>query len=255
MLPRMTARTPLIAGNWKMNGSADEASLWAHRAAGAAATSKNDVAVFPPAVHLDRVQEIVTESRVSLGAQCCHPEPSGAYTGAISASMLPVYGVSMVLCGHSERRHLFGESDEFVAQSMKAALGAGLTAVLCVGETLEEREAGMTREVLLRQIDAALELLPTQQRQLLVVAYEPVWAIGTGKAASPVEAGEAHAWIRARIAQVDGEWAGRLRILYGGSVKPANIEGFLAVPDIDGALVGGAALKPDDFAALIAAGR
>ncbi len=251
----MVQRTPLIAGNWKMNGSADEASLWAHRAAGAAAASKNDVAVFPPAVHLDRVQEIVAESRVSLGAQCCHPQSSGAFTGAISASMLPVYGVSMVLCGHSERRHLFGEDDAFVAACMKAALDAGLTAVLCIGETLDEREAGKTREVLMRQLDAGLKQLDATHRDKLIVAYEPVWAIGTGKAASPVEAGEAHAWIRARIAEVDEEWAGRLRILYGGSVKPANIEGFLAVPDIDGALVGGAALKPDDFAALIAAGN
>jgi triosephosphate isomerase len=191
-------------------------------------------------------------TRLTLGAQACHPERAGAFTGAVAAPMLVEAGCRYVLCGHSERRTLFGETDGFVAASMQAALRSGLEPLLCVGETLEERDAGRTREVLLRQVKAGLAALRGPDDPL-TIAYEPVWAIGSGRAASPDEAGEAHGWIRARVAEGDRERAGRVRILYGGSVNPDNIGGFLDVPDVDGALIGGAALDPEKFSRMIRA--
>ena len=248
-------RTTLIAGNWKMNGSLGEARAWAEAATEAAQRSPNDVAVFVPAPWLLPVAGLVSEmgSRVALGGQACCWEPKGAFTGAVSAAMLAESGCRMVLCGHSERRHVFGESDEEVAGSLAQALEAGLEPVLCVGETLEEREAGRTAEVILRQLDAGLARLRGPEDPL-IVAYEPVWAIGTGKAASPTEAAEAHAALRARVAETDAERAARVRILYGGSAKPANMGGFLEVSDVDGLLIGGASLDPAAFAAMIGYG-
>ncbi len=245
-------RIPLIAGNWKMNGSRADARAWAEAAVAAAGDASNDAAVFPPYPWLGEVAGVVGGSRVALGGQACHGEVSGAYTAAVSAGMLMETGCRYVLCGHSERRALFGEDDAFVAGTLGAALRAGLEPVLCVGETLEERETGNTQSVLLRQVDAGLAEIRGPDDPL-TIAYEPVWAIGTGKAASPAEAAEAHGWIRARVAETDAERAGRVRILYGGSVNPENIGGFLEVPDVDGALIGGAALDPAKFSAMIRA--
>ena len=247
-----TTRTTLIAGNWKMNGSLCDPRTWAEAAAAAATDSPNDVAVFPPAPWLMAVGGSLADAggTVALGAQACCWEPSGAFTGAVAASMLAEAGCRMVLCGHSERRHVFGESDAEVAGSLAQALEAGLEPVLCVGETLEEREAGQTEAVILRQLDAGLARLRGPEDPL-IIAYEPVWAIGTGKAATPTEAAVAHAALRARVAETDAERAERVRILYGGSAKPANMGGFLEVSDVDGLLIGGASLDPAAFAAMI----
>jgi triosephosphate isomerase len=249
-----TKRRILIAGNWKMNGLEADARRWAKAAMEADASTPNEVALFPPFPWLAAVGDLVgaPDGAVGLGAQCCHTEPYGAFTGSVSAGMLKDVGCRYVLCGHSERRHLGGESDEVVAASLARALEEGLVPVLCVGETLAEREAGRARDVVLRQLDAGLDALPTPQAPL-VVAYEPVWAIGTGLTASPEEAAGSHAWIRTRVAERDPKRALGLRILYGGSVKPGNIGGLLASEDVDGALVGGAALDPEAFAALIRA--
>ena len=191
--------------------------------------------------------------KVGLGGQSCHPKASGAFTGAVSAPMLADLGCRFVLCGHSERRHVFGETDAFVADSDRAALAAGLVPVLCIGEQSDEREAGETHAVRARQLDAGLGALSGPDAPL-VIAYEPVWAIGTGKAATPTEAADAHAFVRGRVAEQDAERAEAVRILYGGSVNADNIDGFLAVPDVDGALVGGAALDPEGFARIARAG-
>mgnify|MGYP001819592738 CR=1 FL=1 len=237
-----------------MHGGRADARAWADAARAMAGQTGNEVALFPPYPWLDLVIEAVggPEAPVVVGGQACHPEPSGAFTGAVAASMLAELGCRAVLCGHSERRHVFGETDAFVAGSLAAALEAGLVPVLCVGEKEDEREAGQTEAVVARQLDAGLAALRSGQDPL-IVAYEPVWAIGTGKAATPKEAAEAHAFIRARIAEQDPERAATVRILYGGSVKPSNIAGFLAVPDVDGALVGGAALDPETFAPIACA--
>ena len=241
-------RVPLIAGNWKMHGSRAQARAWAAAAATAAAESQRDVAVFPPYPWLDEVRAVLGD--VGLGAQACSWEAKGALTGAVAAWMLAEAGCRYVLCGHSERRHVFGESDEQVAGSLAQALAAGLEPVLCVGETSEERGAGRTQEVILRQLDAGLARL-RGPADPLVIAYEPVWAIGSGQAASPTEAAQAHAWLRERVAAGDPKRAERVRILYGGSVSPDNIGGFLEVPDVDGALIGGAALDPVKFGRMI----
>ena len=245
-------RTPLIAGNWKMNGTREEARGWAAAAVEALQGSRSEAAVFPPFPWLADVAEVLRAAGggVALGGQACCWEPAGAFTGATSAGMLAELGCRYVLCGHSERRHVFGETDTHVAGSVARALEAGLTPVLCVGETLDQRAAGRTREILLTQVDAALGALRSA-RDPLVIAYEPVWAIGTGKAASPTEAAEAHAWVRERVAETDAERAAGVRILYGGSVHPDNIGGFLEVHDVDGALIGGAALDPVKFGRMI----
>ncbi len=237
-----------------MNGGRADARGWAEAARVVADQTSNEVALFPPYPWLGLVLEAVggAGAKVVVGGQACHPEPSGAFTGAVSAGMLADLGCKSVLCGHSERRHVFGESDDFVAKSMAAALEAGLVPVLCVGETAEEREAGQTEAVVARQLDAGLAVLRSGDDPL-IVAYEPVWAIGTGNPATPKEAAEAHAFIRQRIAERDPERAATVRILYGGSVKPSNIDGFLAVPDVDGALVGGASLDPETFAPIACA--
>jgi triosephosphate isomerase len=246
------ARRPLIAGNWKMNGGRADALRWARAAAAASEGAPNDVAIFPPFVWLAEVALALAGAggRVALGAQACHDRASGAHTGAIAAPMLREVGCALVLCGHSERRQA-GEDDAFVAGAIGQALAAGLTPVLCVGETRDERRAGRAEAVLLRQLDAGfLALGPSRS---LVVAYEPVWAIGTGETATPEQAGQAHGWVRRRARALDPAWADSLRILYGGSVNPGNIDRLLAAPDVDGALVGGASLDPDAFARLVRA--
>jgi triosephosphate isomerase len=242
----------LIAGNWKMNGTLADAARWARAAVAAAMSSPNEVVLFPPYPLLATVAPIVSAggSTVRLGAQACHTEPYGAFTGAVSAAMLAEVGCAYVLCGHSERRRHFAEDDARVAGSVRAAVVAGLVPVLCVGETAEERAAHRTREVVLRQLDAALDALPRPDARF-EVAYEPVWAIGTGVHATPEQAAEVHGWIRSRAAERLPKRRDRLRILYGGSVTPANIAGFLSETDVDGALVGGQSLDPAAFASLV----
>jgi len=213
-----------------------------------------EVIVFPPFPFLAPVIEKLREGRVSVGGQDLHPAAKGAFTGAVSASMLTSIGCTHVLVGHSERRHVFGDSDEAVAAKLNAALGAGLIPVLCIGEKLDERQAGNTFTVCERQLTSALEGHTTAALAKLVVAYEPVWAIGTGEVATPAQAQEVHAHVRAHIAGMFGpSFAGSLPIQYGGSVKPGNAAGLLGQRDIDGALVGGASLKADDFAAIVRA--
>ena len=249
-----TDRRTLIAGNWKMHTTRAEARALAEATQAVSSATEHELAIFPPYPWLDLCAGILggAEGRVRLGAQACHPERGGAFTGAVAASMLAEAGCHFVLCGHSERRHVFGEEDVFVAGSMRAALEAGLTPVLCVGETAEERAAGKTEQVLAHQLDAGLAVLAGPDDPL-VLAYEPVWAIGSGNPASPEEADHAHRFLRERVGASAPDRAAALRILYGGSVKAANIGGFLAVPDVDGALIGGAALDPEGFAGIACA--
>ena len=247
------ARRPLIAGNWKMHaGGADGCELAKEIARVAADFGGVDVLVAPPYTALAAVSHELREAKTEVGvaAQNMHNEPKGAFTGEISADMLKVAGATWVILGHSERRHIFGESDGIVAQKVAAAMAAGLSPIACVGETLEEREAERTMEVVSTQVRAVLEEI-AQSPGTAVIAYEPVWAIGTGKVAEPSDAQEVHAMIRGLLAESSAELAAATRILYGGSVKANNAEGLLSQPDIDGALVGGAALDAPGFGKII----
>ena len=246
-------RRKLVAGNWKMNGSlAANAALVAGIKEGLPADAC-DVAVCVPAPYLAQVQGAVAGSAVALGAQDMSAHASGAFTGEVSAAMLQEFGVQYVILGHSERRAYHGESDAAVAAKTAAALKAGLVPVVCVGETLEQREAGQTNEIVGGQLDVVLAALSVEEVARIVVAYEPVWAIGTGKTATPEMAQEVHAMLRARLGAKSAEAAAKVRVLYGGSMKPDNAEQLLAMADIDGGLIGGAALKAADFLAIIKA--
>ena len=245
----------LIAGNWKMNGllgtGRDLATALAQGAGGMAADAA-DLLVCPPAQLLVPVSQALAGSAIALGGQDCHAEASGAHTGDISAAMLVDAGCGYVIVGHSERRSNHGESSALVRAKAGAACEAGLVPVICIGETEQERDRGQALEVIETQLTASLVAEGVGDRQ--VVAYEPVWAIGTGKTATTEDVGEAHGHIRALLCRLLGETAGRaVRILYGGSVKPGNAAALLAVPDVDGALVGGASLKAEDFLAIAAA--
>ena len=244
---RAGKRRPLVVGNWKMNGSAasNEALLAALKAA---PLGDAEVSVCVPAVYLHDVADSLHGGAVHWGAQDCSSHDSGAYTGEISAAMLAEFGCCHVIVGHSERRALHGESDALVAQKAAAALKHGLVPIVCVGETLAEREAGQTEAVVGRQLDAAIDLLD-KRIDGVVIAYESVWAIGTGKTASPAEAQAVHAFLRKTLA-VAGAASASLRILYGGSVKADNAAQLFAEPDIDGGLIGGASLKAADFIAI-----
>lgn len=246
-------RTPLIAGNWKMHKTLAEArELVTGIRAGAESVHSVDVLICPPYHLLFPMAKAIAGSRIKLGAQNAYHEPQGAFTGEISVPMLQDAGCSHVIIGHSERRHVFGEGNELLAKKVRAVVKSGLTAVYCVGETLAEREALQTHQVVQQQLNAVLskEVPP----DCLVVAYEPVWAIGTGKNASPEQAQEVHAMIRSRLAAIfDPTAAARIQILYGGSVKPSNAKGILDQSDIDGALVGGACLVATDFVSIIQA--
>jgi triosephosphate isomerase len=245
-------RRLLVAGNWKMNGDRTlAATLCAAAAAAARAAPEVDVAVFPPATLLEQAAAALSGTPVAVGGQTCHGERDGAHTGALSAGMLRDAGCRSVLVGHSEVRTEQAQDDAAVARSVAAARAAGLAPILCVGETRAEREAGRAREVVERQIGAVLAGRP-DAADGLDVAYEPVWAIGTGRSATPAEAGEVHGWIRGLL---EGARGGRARILYGGSVTPDNIGGFLAVPGVDGVLVGGRSLDPTAFTSLVEAAR
>lgn len=211
---------------------------------------KAELAVCPPAVFLMKVGGMLAETRISLGAQNVCDQEAGAFTGEISAGMLKECGCSYAIVGHSERRALYLESDQLVAARLSMALGAEIIPILCVGETLDEREQGVTETVVARQIDAALDVCGIAGIARSVIAYEPVWAIGTGKVATPEQAQAVHAFIRAKLAQLDSSVAQQVQILYGGSMNSANAAELLSQPDIDGGLIGGAALKADDFLAI-----
>jgi triosephosphate isomerase (TIM) len=247
-------RKPLVAGNWKMHGTREEAArLAAELLARGAGAGKAEVVVCPPFVHLAALAERLAGSPIALGAQDVCAEAQGAYTGEVSAAMLADVGCRHVIVGHSERRALYAESDGLVARKFVAAASQALVPILCVGESLEEREQGATRTVVLRQLDAVLAAAGAAAFARAVVAYEPVWAIGTGRTATAGQAQEVHALIRGRVAEKDATIAASLRVLYGGSVKAANAAELFAMPDVDGGLIGGASLKADEFAAICAA--
>jgi len=244
-------RRILLAGNWKMNGSgAMVASLLGGLLQAPKSQIPIDMAVFPPFPYLGQVQSLLRDSDISWGGQNLNPAPKGAHTGEVSAGMLLDFGCRYVLVGHSERRSLYGESDQDVAARFQAAIEAGLWPVLCVGETLQEWEDGATDSVVERQLDAVLERNGIAAFERAVIAYEPVWAIGTGKTATPEQAQAVHAFIRNKIALQDDTIAGHIRILYGGSVNNSNAADLFAREDIDGGLVGGASLKAGDFLAI-----
>jgi triosephosphate isomerase (TIM) len=246
-------RRKLVAGNWKMNGSlaANAALLSGIKAE--LGTPECDIAVCVPAPYLAQCQEALRGTAIAWGGQDLSRHSAGAFTGEVSGSMLADFGGRYVIVGHSERRAYHAESDELVAQKTMRALESGLTPIVCVGETLAEREAGTTDAVVGRQIDAVLALLDASCVTKIVVAYEPVWAIGTGKTATPHMAQEVHAMIRDRLAAKSADAAATVRILYGGSMKPENAAELMAMRDIDGGLIGGAALKASDFLAIIRA--
>jgi len=249
------ARRPFIAGNWKMNKTPEEAKVLASELKETLGNVDNaDVALCPAAVSIHAVRDVIAGTKLALGAQNVHWKTSGAFTGELSGDMLTACGVEYVIIGHSERRQYFGETDETVNQRLKAALAAGLKPIVCVGETLEERESGVTEKVVKRQVEGALDGFSAADLKTLTLAYEPVWAIGTGKTATPDQAQEVHAVIRKLLAEKLGsEMAEACRIQYGGSVNPGNAKTLLSQPDIDGALVGGASLKAPDFTAIIQA--
>lgn len=250
----MSGRTPLIAGNWKMNKTVAEAEEFIQALLPRVATADGvDVAICPPFTALTPMIDSTRGSRVQVFAQTMHQAASGPYTGEVSAPMLSELDVHGVILGHSERRELFAETDKALALKVPAALDAGLLPLLCVGETDAERENGDTERKLRHQIQEALAKVPSERLAEVAIAYEPIWAIGTGKVAEPEQAQEAAAFIRALIGDRSPEQAQLVRILYGGSVKPENAGEILALPDVDGALVGGASLDPRGFAAIIAA--
>jgi triosephosphate isomerase len=244
-------RPKLIVGNWKMNGSrAANAALLDGIAAGLDG-AKAAVAVCVPAPYLQQCEDALKGGPIAWGAQDVSAYSGGAYTGEVCAKMLSDFACRYVIVGHSERRAYHGESSELVAKKAQAAMKEGLTPIVCVGETLEQREAGQTFDVVGAQLGAVLELLPADAVDRIVVAYEPVWAIGTGRTATPEMAQEVHAQLRAQLRARNGEAADGVAILYGGSMKPENARELLAQPDIDGGLIGGAALKAQDFLAII----
>lgn len=249
-------RQPLVAGNWKMNGSSESVSeLMAALKSEALALRGVDVAVCPPAVYLDRVASLLDDGGIALGAQTASEFDCGAYTGENSVAMLKDLGCRYVLLGHSERRALFAETDQQVAAKYLAVKQGGLVPVLCVGETLEQREQGQAEMVIAAQLNAVIEAHGVESLQGAVVAYEPVWAIGTGKTASPEQAQQIHSAIRQLVAQQSPSVADQLVILYGGSVNSGNAESIFSMADIDGGLVGGASLKADEFIAICRAAQ
>ena len=250
------ARRKFICGNWKMFKSPAEAATLVRELRARVADTGAQVAVAPPFVSLHAAKEALAGSKVQLFAQNCHWEKQGAFTGEVSAPMLKALGCDGVILGHSERRQLFGETDETVNQRLKSVLAEQLLPIVCIGETLAEREAGNTWAVVSRQTRGALAGLSTEQLLQVTLAYEPVWAIGTGKTATTEQAQEVHGQLRGLLRELGGaNVADAVRIQYGGSVKPDNAAELLSQPDIDGALVGGASLKADDFARIIAGAR
>lgn len=246
-------RKPIIAGNWKMNKTPDEAvRLIKDLIPLVEDVDTVDIVVCPPFVNLAAASAALAGSNIRLGAQNMHHEPGGAYTGEVSAAMLLALGVEYVILGHSERRQYFGETDEGVRKKAKAALAAGLKPIVCVGETLEEREAGITAEIVCKQTKLALLGLSQQEAASVVLAYEPVWAIGTGRTATAEDANDTIGAIRAAVKDVFGEQTAQgIRIQYGGSMKPSNAAELMDKPEIDGGLIGGASLKAEDFSGIV----
>ena len=244
-------RRTLIAGNWKMNGSSSSIEALINGLKdGLSEVTNADMAVCPPSIYLPLVKDLIGDSAIALGSQNVCDQESGAFTGEIAPSMLKEFNCQYALVGHSERRSLYGESDELVASRFAMARNSGLIPVLCIGETLEEREAGITEQVVSRQLDAVIVAQGIKAIADSVIAYEPVWAIGTGKTASPEQAQEVHAYIRNKLSALDAAVAEKVQILYGGSMNAANAKELLSQPDIDGGLIGGASLKPADFLAI-----
>ena len=246
-------RRKIIAGNWKMNKTVTEALALVRELRGMVSMlrDKVEIVVAPPFVSLHPVAKAIEDSNLKLAAQNCYWEASGAFTGEVSAPMLKELGCAYVILGHSERRQFFGETDAGVNKRAKAALANGLRPIVCVGETLQHREAGMTQAVIIEQIEGSLAGFTKDGMLETVIAYEPVWAIGTGKTATTAQAQEVHAAIRALLRELCGATADQIRIQYGGSVKPDNAAELMAQPDVDGALVGGASLKAADFSQIV----
>lgn len=244
-------RQKLVAGNWKLNGSkASITALVQGILAGMQGLDKVAVAVCAPYVYIPMTQALLAGSKIGLGSQDVADQDAGAFTGEVSAPMLKEFGCEYAIVGHSERRSLYGEKDEDTARKFAAARKHGLKPILCVGETLQEREAGITEQVVARQLDAVIALEGVAALLDGVIAYEPVWAIGTGKTASPQQAQDVHAFIRNKLAALNAEVASKVQILYGGSVKGANAAELFAMPDIDGGLIGGASLDANEFLAI-----
>lgn len=242
------SRTVFVAGNWKMNGSASAVDAFATDVTKAGADLSCDLAVCVPAVYLERIKNALDGSRVTVGAQNLAGEAEpGAFTGEINGAMLAEVGCDYVIIGHSERRAMYGETDDVVVTKTKAAAAAGLRPIVCIGETLEQREADQTEAVLAAQLNAVLSGCSADELKDLVLAYEPVWAIGTGRSATPQQAQDVHVFLRTQIAERDATMAASLKIIYGGSVKPDNAAEIFAGEDVDGALVGGASLKAESF--------
>ncbi len=251
-------RKKIIAANWKMNKDVNETSefISAYQNEMKNVESAAEVVICPPFIALHAAAKLLQGTPFKLGAQNLHFENDGAFTGEISARMLKSLGVHYVIIGHSERRQFFGETDEIVAKKVKKALSSDLKVILCIGESLEERDGGVTEKVLERQVKAALDGLTEQQLASLVIAYEPIWAIGTGRNATPQQAEDAHAFVRSTVAGMFGkDTASALTIQYGGSMKPENAAELLSQPDVDGGLVGGASLKADSFAKIVKSSR
>jgi len=248
-----TMRTPFLAANWKMFKTVDQTVAYLHEfCALAADVAGAEIVVAPPFTALRAAAEVTRGTNVGIAAQDCYWEREGAFTGEVSAAMIKDAGAGYVIIGHSERRRLFGDTDDWVNRKLNAVLANDLTPIVCIGETLEERDANQTLAVLDRQIEAAIAGLTHAQIGSLVIAYEPVWAIGTGRNATPAQAGEAHAHIRARLRGAFGQAAAdACHLLYGGSVKPENIKDLMALEDVDGALVGGASLTAASFFAIV----
>ncbi|MGJ8526766.1 Triosephosphate isomerase [Halomonadaceae bacterium LMG 33818] len=240
-------RMPLIAGNWKMNGSSALVDEFQKRISQTTLPANVEVVVLPPFPFIQHMKEKVAPLGVSVGAQTLNPEPHGAFTGEVSGAMLGDVGVDYVLVGHSERRTLFHESNEDVRKRVIAAIENGLKPILCVGETQEERESGATRKIVLQEIDAVIASLDAEQRKQLVIAYEPIWAIGSGRTSTPEDAQEVMLLIRNYLREFDVQLGESMRLLYGGSMNADNAGALLAQQDIDGGLIGGASLKVDDF--------
>ncbi len=244
-------RTPIIAGNWKLNKTIGEALELAKTLHQGLTSTKFEIVVAPPYTAINKVAEFFQNSPIKVSAQDMFWEDAGAFTGTVSAPMLKEAGAKYVIIGHSERRQFFHETDDTVNKKVKAALKHGLIPIFCLGETLTERESGKINEVITTQLAGGLRDLTATDIAQIVIAYEPVWAIGTGKTATPEQAEEVHVLIRETLAKKFGEVASKVRILYGGSVKPSNSKELLSKPNIDGALVGGASLKAEDFLGII----
>ena len=245
-------RTPILVANWKMHMTAAEAVSFAEAFVPLVGSAAGiDIAIAPPFTALDRLARALAGSNVALAAQNVNPEPKGAFTGEIAPGMLAELGCRYAIVGHSERRTYYGESSAYVANKAGALFAAGIAPIVCVGESLEEREAGRTTEVVGAQLEGSLALVPEARAAELVIAYEPIWAIGTGRTATPETAQQVHAFVRERLGARFGAAGDQIRIQYGGSVKPENVDELMAQPDIDGALVGGASLDPAAFSRIV----